>query len=95
MGLGMFKKFSFIAVFIPGKRNIATDRESRTFHADDEWMLLQKDLQLALKLLKFGPNFDLFATQVNRQLSNYATYKLDPETKFINPFIIDWFSLKF
>ena len=58
-------------------------------------MLLQKDLQLALKLLKFGPNFDLFATQVNRQLSNYATYKLDPETKFINPFIIDWFGLKF
>lgn len=95
MGLGMFKKFSFIAVSIPGKRNIATDRESRTFHADDEWMLLQKDLQLALKLLKFGPNFDLFATQVNRQLSNYATYKLDPETKFINPFIIDWFGLKF
>ena len=58
-------------------------------------MLLPKHLQLALKLLKFGPNFDLFITQIDRQLSNYVTYKLDPETKFINPFIIDWFGLKF
>lgn len=58
-------------------------------------MLLPKHLQLALKLLKFAPNFDLFITQIDRQLSNYVTYKLDPETKLTDPFIIDWFGLKF
>ena len=57
-------------------------------------MLLPDYLKLALKF-KFSPNIVLYATQINRQFSNYVAYKPDPEAKLIDAFTKDWFSLKF
>ena len=83
------------AVRIPGKENIIADRESRVCHVDSEWMLSPRYLHQSLNLLSFKPDIDLFATQINRQFSDYVAYRPGPGAKFIDAFTIDWSGLKF
>ena len=93
--LAYLRNIHLTAAFIPGIQNTVADRESRAGHIDGEWMLLPKYLHLSLELLKFEPNIDLFATQINRQFGNYVAFKPDPEAKYIDAFTIDWFGRKF
>ena len=60
-----------------------------------EWMLSPRYLHQSLNLLSFKPDIDLFATQINRQFSDYVAYRPDPEAKCIDAFTIDWSHLKF
>ena len=83
------------AAHIPWKQNIIADRESRVCHVDSEWMLSPRYLHQSLNLLSFKPDIDLFATQINRQFSDYVAYRPVPEAKFMDAFIIDWPGLKF
>ena len=43
----------------------------------------------------FKPDIDFFATQINRQFSDYVAYRPEPEAKIIDAFTIDWSGLKF
>ena len=83
------------AAHIPRKQNIITERESRLCHVDSKWMLSLRCLHQSLNLLSFKPDLDLFATQINRQFSDYVAYRPDPEAKLIDAFTIDWSGLKF
>ena len=74
----MKSNIQLTAAHIPGKQNIIADRESRVYHVDSEWMLSPRYLHQSLNLLSFKPNIDLFATQVDRQFSDYVAYKLEP-----------------
>ena len=58
-------------------------------------MLSLRCLHQSLNLLSFKPDLDLFATQINRQFSDYVAYRPDPEAKLIDAFTIDWSGLKF
>ena len=58
-------------------------------------MLSLRCLHQSLNLLSFKPDLDLFATQINRQFSDYVAYRPDPEAQFMDAFTIDWPDLKF
>ena len=58
-------------------------------------MLSLRCLHQSLNLLSFKPDLDLFATQINRQFSDYVAYRPGPGAKFIDAFTIDWSGLKF
>ena len=91
----MKSNIQLTAARIPGKQNITANRKSRVCHVDSEWMLSPRYLHQSLNLLSFKPDIDLFATQINRQFSDYVAYRREPEVKFIDAFPIDWSGLKF
>ena len=91
----MKSNIQLTAAHIPGKQNIIADRESRVCHVDSEWMLSPRYLHQSLNLLSFKPDIDLFATQINRQFSDYVAHRPDPEAKFTDEFTMDWSDLKF
>lgn len=79
------------ASYVPTSENIA-DIESRRFNENIEWMLCPDVFQLLTK--KWGiPDIDLFATRLNKQLPIYASWKPDPESKFIDAFSLSWSNL--
>ena len=82
----MKNNIQLTAAHIPGKQNIIADRESRVSHVDSEWMLSPRYLHQSLNLLSFKPDIDLFATQINRQFSDYVAYRPGPGAKFIDAF---------
>ena len=87
----MKSNIQLTAAHIPGNQNIIADRESRICHVDLESMLSPR----YLILLSFKPDIDLFATQINRQFSDYVAHRPDPEAKFTDEFTMDWSDLKF
>ena len=58
-------------------------------------MLSPRYLHQSLNLLSFKTEIDLFATQINKQFSDYVAYRPDLEAKFIDAFTIGWSGLKF
>jgi hypothetical protein len=58
-------------------------------------MLNKASLRDALGKLNFQPEFDLFASRVNRQLPKYASYRPDPNAFAVDAFTLKWASLKF
>ena len=95
MGVGYESNIQLAAAHIPGKQNMIADRESRVCYADSEWLLSPRYLHQSLNLLSFKHDIDLFATQINRQFSDYVAYRPGPGAKFIDAFTIDWSGLKF
>ena len=83
------------AAHIPGKLNTVADKESRSNHVDNEWMLQSKFLNLALEHLCFKPEIDHFPTNINTQFGKYAAFRPDPGAMYIDAFSIDWSDLKF
>lgn len=73
---------------VPGKYNIA-DVESRKFDDHTEWML---DKEVFSKLVEIwgSPDHDLFATNLNKQLISFSSWKPDPEAQFVNAFSVVW-----
>ena len=78
-----------------GHKNINADRESRELSHDLEWILCPKILHKALKILKFKPEADMFASNINYQFHTYSSYKADPKAKAVDSFTVSWHSLKF
>ena len=67
-------------VHIPGKQNIAADRESRN---------------TITSTLGFSPNIDLFASTLNYQIKPYVAYTPDPEAYATDAFCLSWKTLQF
>ncbi|XP_028403388.1 uncharacterized protein LOC114526085 [Dendronephthya gigantea] len=65
------------AAHIPGVHNIIADRRSRQFKDEHEWQLNKLYFQ---QILINYPNInvDLFASRLNHQLENYASWEPDP-----------------
>ena len=83
------------AAHIPGKLNTVIDKESRSNYGGTEWMLKSTFLNLALEHLRFKPEIDLFATNINTQFGKYAAFRPDPGAMYIDAFSTDCFDLKF
>ena len=54
------------AAHIPGKLNTVANKESRSNHADTEWVLQSKILNLTLEYFCFKPEIYLFAFYINK-----------------------------
>ena len=88
------KDIHITATQVPGHKNINADRESRELSYDLEWILWPKSLHKALKILKFNPEADIFASNINYQFHTYFSYKADPKAKVVDSFTVSWHSLK-
>ena len=74
-------------VHIPGKQNIAADRESRVSRREIEWSLNKDIFNIITSTFGFLPNIDLFALRLN--------YTPDPEAYAIDAFCLSWKTLQF
>ena len=52
-------------------------------------MLQSKFLNLALEYLRFKPEIDLLATNINTRFDKYATFRPDPGAIYIDAFTIN------
>ena len=75
---------------IPGVHNVEPDFESRKEYRQAEWMLNRNIYTQATQKFEFGPNLDCFASRINCQIDNYASFKPDPYASFIDAFTINW-----
>ena len=83
------QKIWISAAHIPGKYNVAADRESRTFQDSSEWMISNQVFNIITDI--FGmPEIDLFATRTNHKLPEYVSWKPDPGSVAIDAFSITW-----
>ena len=74
---------------IPGSTNIEADKESRQFNTSIEWSLNTEVFQDIKHML--GPfHIDLFASRLNFKVSNYVSWKPDPNAKYVNAFLMNW-----
>jgi hypothetical protein len=80
------------AVYIPGSDNVVADYFSRNFSDSTEWML-KSDIFKRLCNHFFQPDFDLFASKLNRQLKDFVSWFPDTEAKFYDAFSISWHGL--
>jgi hypothetical protein len=77
------------AVHIAGKLNCDADTKSRVFNDRHEYMLDKIAFQSILRQYP-DLNFDLFASRLNKQLDEYASWKPDPECKIVDAFSVHW-----
>ena len=82
------------AVHIPGRDNVITDRESRIFHDNIEWMLRDDIFQKCIKHFSVKVEMDLFASRLNKKLKNYRSWKLDPGALHVDAFKVSWSDFK-
>ncbi len=77
------------AVHIAGKLNCEADYKSRVFNDKHEYMLNKAVFQ---SILHQDPdlNLDMFASRLNTQLDDYASWNPDPECKFVDAFSVNW-----
>ena len=74
---------------IPGKQNKIADTKSRRSEKESEWMPDPETLHYSLKILKFEPDVDLFASRISKQFQNYVAYRPDPDAFAIDAFSLD------
>ena len=85
----MERKIWLSAAHISGKDNITSERESRIFIDNKEWMLSTHLFQEIVAT--WGePTIDLFASRLNKQVACYASWKPDPEPTYVHAFSISW-----
>ena len=78
------------AEHIPGSKNNIADHMSRKFNENTEWQL---DQHIFIKLLKYfsvKPSIDLFASDLNKQLTKYCSWQPDPKAFGIDAFNMTW-----
>ena len=75
---------------IPGVCNVEPDFESRKQYKQAEWKLNPDVFLKAQRVFDFYPDLDCFASRINTQLPNYASFRPDPYAKYINSFSINW-----
>ena len=77
------------AAHIPGVDNIESDRGSRTFNDQTEWMI--SDSVFYDLCQNYGtPSIDMFATRLNKKITPYVSWRPDPGAFAINCFSISW-----
>ena len=92
--LAIIHKNLLSAAHIPGKLNTVANKEPRSNHADTEWVLQSKILNLTLEYFCFKLEIYLFAFYINKEFGKYAAFKSDPGAMCIDAFSIDWYDLK-
>jgi len=73
---------------IPGIAN-AADKPSREFNDKLEWEL-NRDIFLKICKTWGEPSIDLFASRLNHKISNYCSFKADPNAQFVDAFSLNW-----
>ena len=73
---------------------IGADKESRNFSDRHEWAL-GKEVFHTIAVLCPNLDIDLFATRLNNQLDTYCCWKLDPGSRYVDTFSIDWSKFSF
>ena len=48
-----------------------------------------------IKQLEFKPDTDSFASSLNKQIPTFVSFRLDPESRAVNGFKMDWGDKKF
>ncbi|KAA6361852.1 MAG: hypothetical protein EZS28_042621 [Streblomastix strix] len=87
-------KLQIITIHIPGKLNSTTDSLSRLCRSGD-YSLKDGMIQTICKTWNYMPEIDIFATQYNKLINNYATVDLnDLGTRFHNAFNYKWSKVK-
>lgn len=83
------------ASYIQSGENTVADFESRKpVNIDTEWEIA--DYAFSQITLSFGaPELDLFASIQNCKCSRYASWKLDPNSEFVDAFTSNWKNIKF
>ena len=71
------------AAHIPGKENIIVDLASREFQDSREWILSLEVFKYLVKLFQ-GPDIDMFASILDKQLRKYASWMPHPESYIID-----------
>lgn len=69
------------------KKNVETDRVSRTFNIDTEWELADWAFR---KITETFGAYDLFAIRINRKCTKFCSWRPDRETYTIDAFSISW-----
>ncbi len=82
------------AQFLPGIENVVADRLSRELSEGTEWQLDPKVFQALCVHFEILPTIDLFAAANNTQLTNYMSYKYDPNAVAEDALIHPWESYK-
>ena len=84
------RKITLSAEYLPGCQNTTADAESRAIvNNDAEWMLIKPVFRQICNI--YGtPIIDLFASRLNKQLSNYYAWKPDPKAIAIDAFPQNW-----
>ena len=77
------------AVHIAGKTNVETDKQSRQFSDQHEWILNRKLFQVIQTKYPML-DIDLFASRLNAKLPRYVAWHPDPGCLAVNAFTIPW-----
>lgn len=85
----MNKQIWLTAAHIPGRENVEADKESRVFSDNKEWMI-RPDVFKRITETWGKPSIDLFASRMNHQVAQYASWKPDPGASYIDAFSITW-----
>ena len=83
------------AEHIPGSHNTVADYMSRTSNENTERKLSSFSFQSILQRFQFIADIDLFASYLNKQLSNYVSWHHDPESVGVDVFNMSCTKLKF
>ena len=67
-----------------------TDKMSRVFKDNTEWMLSHKLFKILYDRFQFSPQFDLLATHLNKQIDKHASWMPDPYCIAVNAFNFSW-----
>ena len=82
------------AAHIPGASNVEADHESRSFHDETEWKL-NSQIFFKIACILGNPSIDLFASRLNTQLAVFASWRPDPDAKYIDAFTFSWHDTNF
>ena len=83
------------AAHIAGSRNVEADFQSWSVDFSSEWKLDTRKLRLALSILQFTPNTNLFASSINLQFPCYVAYTPDTDCVAVYAFSLKWQPLQF
>ena len=76
------------AQHIPDVSNIVADWESRVFVDNNDWKLAPQVFDNLNQV--WGPEVDLFATRLSKQLPRFVSWRPDPEAESVNAWAQDW-----
>ena len=75
---------------IPGVENTMTDKMSRVFKDNTEWVLSHKLFKILCDKFQFSPQVDLFATHLKKQIDKYVSWMPDPYCIAMNALNFSW-----
>ena len=77
------------AQYVPGIENQAADFMSRHFSDSSEWKL-KPEIFSRICSHFFIPDIDLFASRLNCQIQNFASWMFDPQASYTDAFTLSW-----